>query len=336
MKYNQSGFQVTQKTLTLSHKHPSKIKLAFSLVYLPQGRIKQVDRYHTPTTKEWWVSFICEVEVLPYVDNGLYQAFDPGVDQIVAAVNSQGKTLLIPNRRPDKYWKPQLAEVQAKRDRCKKNSWRWRKYHRKLRRMQRKSSNQIKDFQHWVSNKIVKNIKANTLIFGKPEVKRMAQHQRSGGNKATRTLHYALQNTGSISRFIELVTYKAQRKGKKVILVDEAYSTQVCPCCGTVEPHTLDERFVECVHCGFQADRDLAASINIMARFYLEKDRYEGLCHEPSVNEELFFQQWKGLLRHTAQGKTKVSLSSYWARFGGLAVQILIPHPRVPMGSPAL
>ena len=72
--------------------------------------------------------------------------------------------------------------------------------------------------------------------------------------------------------------------------------------------------------------RDLAAAINILAKFYLTKTSFENLLHEPSVNEESFFQIWKGFLRQTAEGKTKVPIADFWQRFGGLAGKEISPH----------
>ena len=322
LKYNQSGFQVRQEVLTLSHNHPSNVKLAFQLPYLPTGMIKQVELYHDRRTKHWFVSFNCQVKVLEYYDNGLYQAFDTGINNIVSAVNSQGKFLQIKNRRPEKYWRPKIAAVMAKRDRCKKFSRRWRWYNQKLYRMVRKLTNQLRDFQHWLSNKLVRNTKANTLIFGKSAVKQMAQKNQGTGtgqtNQAQKTLHYSLQNTGTISRFVEFVAYKAQRLGKKVIQINEAYTTQICAKCGHQRKRPLSERTIACNNCGQHLDRDLNSALNILAGFYLQKDRLADLLQKPSVNEESFFRQWKGFLRQTANGKTKVPLSRFWMRFSGL------------------
>ena len=193
--------------------------------------------------------------------------------------------------------------------------------------MIRKLANQLRDFQHWLSQRIVINTKANTLIFGKPSVKKMAQKTKGTGKvrqtKANKTLHFSLQNTGTIARFIELVSYKAEKLGKRVLPIDEDYTTLICPRCGAMKYKLLSERTLICTNkkrnCGLIIDRDLAAAINILAKFYLTKTSYENLLHEPSVNEESFFQLWKGFLRQTAEGKTKVSLTDYWARFGGLA-----------------
>jgi len=142
--------------------------------------------------------------------------------------------------------------------------------------------------------------------------------QNWGKKKTEKTLHYALQNTGSISRFVELVAYKAKRVGKRVIPINEAYTTQICAKCGHQQKRLLSERTIICRNCGLRLDRDLNSAVNILAKFYLQKDQWAALLQEPSVNEESFFVQWKGFLRQTAHGKTKVSLSRIWMRFGGL------------------
>jgi putative transposase len=191
--------------------------------------------------------------------------------------------------------------------------------------MIRKLANQLKDWQHKISKVIVTNTKANTLIFGKSSVKQLALKVprkttlSSKHRKVPRTLRFSLQNTGSMSRFIKLVAYKAEKVGKRVILIDEAYTTQICPLCGQLEPKSLAQRFVVCSNCGYQADRDLAAAINILASFYLQKPRFDNLLQESSVNEESFFCQWKGFLRQTVNGKTKVPLAMFtWLEFSEL------------------
>jgi putative transposase len=320
LKYNQSGFKLVEDVLKLSYKHPSKVELSFKLPRFPTGIIKQVELYRDHSTGRWFVSLSHEVQVPVYHDNGLYQAFDPGIDNLVSAVNLQGQFTQFKNRRPDRYWRPKIAAVQAKRDRCKKGSRRWRWRDRKIKKMQSRLANQQRDYQHFLSNRIVANTKANTLIFGKPSVKRMASNKTGASrqDKATKTLHYSLQNTGFIIHFIEFVTYKAERLGKRVIRIDEDYTTQTCPACGTIEKKKLSDRVIACGNCGYSNDRDLAASLNLLASFLVQKDRFDDLLHEPSVNEDLFLLKWKGFLRQTAKGKTKVSLASFWQRFGGL------------------
>ena len=56
--------------------------------------------------------------------------------------------------------------------------------------------------------------------------------------------------------------------------------------------------------------------MNIVVAMVIRKN----LWHKPRVNRES--DEWShplGFLRHTAEGKMKVSLSGFWMRFGGLA-----------------
>ncbi|MCK5050068.1 MAG: transposase, partial [Candidatus Heimdallarchaeota archaeon] len=266
--YNQSGFKLHDDLLTLSHKHFSGTELSFELKYEPIGDIIQVELYQDHKNR-WYVSIICEVEVPPYFDNGLYQAFDPGIENIVSAVNLHGKHLQFANRRTDLYWKDKIAEAQARRDFCKNKSRRWHFYNKKLVSMKRKLRDQLKDFQHKISKVCVENTKANTLIVGKASVKKMAQKKVNGSSKANKTkktLNHSLQNTGSMSRFTEFLTYKAKKVGKRVIEISERNTTKTCSKCGKKEKRKLSDRVIKC-NCGNNMDRDLNSAVNILLRF---------------------------------------------------------------------
>ncbi|MFX0171136.1 MAG: hypothetical protein ACFE9L_04390 [Candidatus Hodarchaeota archaeon] len=87
--------------------------------------------------------------------------------------------------------------------------------------MKRKQTNQLRDFQHKISKAIVTHTRANTLIVGDLAVKNMARKKKTNkknkiitGN-ISKTLHHSLQNTGSITRFTQFLTYKAEKTGKK-------------------------------------------------------------------------------------------------------------------------
>ncbi|MHA2272641.1 MAG: RNA-guided endonuclease InsQ/TnpB family protein [Candidatus Hodarchaeales archaeon] len=318
--YNQSGFKVDKGILKLSHKHPSRVPLTFQLALPVSGNVKQVE-IKFDSKSRWFASITYEFEPLAYFDNGQYLAIDPGVDNIVTAVNLQGKFTQITNKRMDKYWRPKIAAVQARRDRCQKKSRKWHGYNRKLAKMRRREANQRRDWQHFIAKVVVTNTKANTIIIGNPEPKKMASTKgqrpkpkeaseisprhntkekptKSYRTKADRTLSYSLQNTGSMRRFTDLLAYKAEKLGKRVIKVPEQFTTQICCNCGHQEFHSLSDRELSCGNCGFQIDRDENAAINIMVLFLVQKGLFEGLLPEPSVTEESFLQKWKGFLRY--------------------------------------
>ena len=68
----------------------------------------------------------------------------------------------------------------------------------------------------------------------------------------------------SWNRFRTYVTYKAESAGRKVVLVNPAYTSQMCSGCGSIVKKGLSERIHNCLRCGLIMDRDLNASKNIL------------------------------------------------------------------------
>ena len=66
-------------------------------------------------------------------------------------------------------------------------------------------------------------------------------------------------------RFREILTYKAENAGIKLIIADRFYpSSKTCSCCGAVKQTLkLTERVFVCNECGLEIDRDLNASLNL-------------------------------------------------------------------------
>ena len=269
--YNQSGFKIDENSIVFSHKHPSAIPLKFKIDYSSSNgeKIKQVEIFNDSREK-WFITLSIEFNEPAYIDNGLYQAIDLGIINITTAVNSSGKFIQIKNQRADLYWKNKMEEVQSWRDHCKKYSKKWHFYNKKLKQMQRKLANQMRDFQHKISKKIVENTRANTIIIGDLDIKDMSRHEKDTGNprqnKARKTLHHSLQNTGSMGRFAEFLTYKAEKIGKRVTRIDESMTTKTCCVCGKIRHRKLSERTIIC-DCGNILDRDKNSAVNIMIRF---------------------------------------------------------------------
>jgi len=286
MVYNQSGFKCCSNKIRLSHKY-DKTSLEFDI---PEkfkfSKIYQISIYQKDN--DLYVSVTYDKEVKPYVDNGLYQAFDLGVTK-QTCVNIHGKFKEFKNQRPDKYWEKRIEEVQAKRDHCKKYSRKWNFYHKSLKYMKRKSSNQLRDFQHKMSRKIVDNTKSNTIIVGDLSVKDMSKKENKIpklSKKANKSVHRSMQNTGTIGRFVKYLTYKSEIEGKKTIDICERGTTITCCCCGKQHDMPITKRIMDC-DCGNVIDRDKNSSINIMLRFLSQNGLWTA------------YQQFVGNLRQT-------------------------------------
>jgi putative transposase len=69
----------------------------------------------------------------------------------------------------------------------------------------------------------------------------------------------------SWNQFLQILTYKAVEAGRKVGLVDPAYTSQQCFKCGYREKKEISERKHFCKLCGYSTSRDFNASQNILA-----------------------------------------------------------------------
>ncbi|MCX9027087.1 MAG: transposase, partial [Candidatus Methanoperedens sp.] len=162
-----------------------------------------------------------------------------------------------------------------------------------------KCSNQIKDIQHKLTRKMVDNTKANTIIVGDLDVKEMAQSKSTKlSKKAKKSLNRSTQNNGYLSQFVGFLTYKAALIGKKVIEIDERYTSKKCYVCGKKHDMPLWKRTMEC-DCGNVIDRDKNSAIFIMLRFLSQNAMWTG------------YQQFVDNLRKTGLMLPKQAPSTY-------------------------
>ena len=65
--------------------------------------------------------------------------------------------------------------------------------------------------------------------------------------------------------FRQLLQSKAVDAGKEAVLVNPAYTSKTCSCCGSIKDDLeLSDRWYDCAYCGLSLDRDHNAAINIL------------------------------------------------------------------------
>ncbi|MFA5394943.1 MAG: transposase [Methanogenium sp.] len=284
--YNQSGFKIKNGVIQFSHKI-NDTALAFDIDNkYDELSIKQVEIVNDNPYKARGKFFICityeQATEKEYVDNGKYQAIDLGITKIVTAVNIEGQFFEVKTPRTDKYWNPKIDAAKSRRDHClggkrgQKKSKKYLRIAKAVSRMSRKKANQIKDFQHKLARKMVENTQANTIIVGDLAVQDMAKPKE--GEKKTKKqkgLNRSTQGLGNLSRFPQLLTYKAELVGKKVIRVSEKDTSKTCSCCGKKHSMPTSIRVMSC-DCGNIIDRDRNSAINIMKRFLSQNALWTG------------------------------------------------------------
>jgi len=79
-------------------------------------------------------------------------------------------------------------------------------------------------------------------------------------------------------KFREWLEYFGVVYGVPVIAVNPSYTSQDCSNCGQTVVKTLSSRTHKCPHCGFMADRDFNAALNIL-KLALKEWAFSGGAH---------------------------------------------------------
>jgi len=165
-----------------------------------------------------------------------------------------------------------LGKLNHMLSRCVKNSKRYKRLKRAKRRMLMKTNNQIKDCNHKITNELVKFVKQNNIskvIIG--DIK--------GIEKNTRKKNFGNKHNGRLSKWnygehIRQIKYKLDSIGVDVELINEAYTSQTCPCCG--KRNKCKTRNYRCT-CGYKCHRDIHGARNILNKYIYKKIYTEGL-----------------------------------------------------------
>ena len=129
---------------------------------------------------------------------------------------------------------------------------------RRIKTIGRKESRFRKDINHVISKKLVEKAKGNLCALALEELKginKRAAVRKSSRNERMSWSFYQLRN------FIE---YKALEAGVTVVMVPAPYTSQTCSECGHCEKgNRKSQSSFNCKNCGFAANADYNASLNI-------------------------------------------------------------------------
>jgi putative transposase len=228
------------------------------------AKIKQI--ILTKEINGWYASVQFETNqhrVVPASDSQTV-GIDLGV-KIFAAL-STGE--LIANPRIAECFSRKLRIEQRSLARKKKGGYNWRKQAVRVAMVQQKIARCRNDWQHKVSTRLVSS-------YGGFVVEGLRVGNMTKSAKGT------LENPGSMisqksglnrslldiapSMFVEKLEYKCKWNGRGFQKINPAYTSQTCSVCGHVskENRKTQSAFV-CVSCGYTANADLNASVNIL------------------------------------------------------------------------
>ena len=218
--------------------------------YLPEDGVKIVSATISETAGRWFVSLAVEQETAePEARTEPVIGVDLGVK--VLATCSDG--VVYENPRPLKMTQRKVKRLQRAVSRRQKGSQNRKKAVRRLARAHYRVACVRRNAIHQATTAITK--RAGTVVLEDLNVRGMLKNRCLAG---------AIGDSG-FGEFRRQVEYKQAWTGGQVVIADRWLpSSKTCSCCGAVkEKLKLSERTFRCEACGFTADRDLNAAVNL-------------------------------------------------------------------------
>ena len=202
-----------------------------------------------------------------------------GIDlgEIHLAVSHDGEQCHILNGRKfrsvRRYQNKLKAELSHMIDTKKRGSNHRKRLVRSKRRQLKKIEDQMTDILHKQTTRLISTLYSEgvqILVIGDL---RDIRKDLDYGRKANQKIHQMV--SGKVRW---MLSYKAERLGMKVVLQNEAYTTQTCPACGKRKKPA--GRMYRCP-CGFSYHRDGVGALNIRAKYLEENTPVVGVMASP-------------------------------------------------------
>jgi putative transposase len=220
----------------------------------------------------WYVTLTLEDKAVPEFVSEVESCWDNSVGIDVGlekfASDSDGNFEPIPQHFRKSEAK--LARLQQKVATAKKGSRARKLLVRKVARLHQKVTRQRQQFHFETAGKILD--KADVVFVENLKVKNMSRRAKPkqdetgkflpNGQAAKSGLNKSIADAGW-SQFIDILTFKAEKAGQRVVKVAPYGTSQHCAVCLNKVPKELSERWHSCPHCGNEMDRDTNAAILI-------------------------------------------------------------------------
>ena len=161
-----------------------------------------------------------------------------------------------------------------------KPSLRWRKARKAVSKLQRKVSNQRKNWQHQITSDIASRYDIG--VTEELQVKNMTRKAKKGSKRKRQKagLNKSVLDVG-MSALNKMISYKIEAKGGLLLILDtkKLKPSQRCPNCGKVHKQWADlsNRYHICDNCGFEVERDKGSAL-VMYQTALSRQPGDGIA----------------------------------------------------------
>jgi putative transposase len=224
----------------------------------------------------WYATISLEDKSVPaFKTEGIEATFDNSIgldavlDKDTFLATSEGQ--LISARKAFRKNENKLAKVSQRKAATKKGSTARRKLAKKQGKLHQKIARSRKNHHFKVATELSKQ-DFKVYFVEDLNLKNLTKRNKA---KQVENGHYLPNNQSSKSglnksfldagfgQFIDILSYKVEKTGSKVVKVKPNYTSQICSNCDAYVPKSLSERIHHCPECQITLDRDINASINI-------------------------------------------------------------------------
>ena len=218
---------------------------------------KGIEIIHDKTTDTYSLHYPVDVDYFPTTDRrgdnqaryevaeeNRFISLDPGVRKFMVGYDPKGKCVIF-GEGANKELSSLLYKIDASEDSQMRN------------RLFRRIHNLVEEL-HWKTiTYLITNY--DTIILPDFRISGMVKGKKLA--KITKRLLYMF----SFNSFRQKLEWKCRIYNKKLVIVDESYTSKTCGGCGVLNNVGSSEKYT-CKKCGFNCDRDVNGSRNIMIK----------------------------------------------------------------------
>lgn len=200
---------------------------------------------HIPMSKEF--------EQLDYSNINNVVGIDLGINFLATTYDSQGKTTFFKGRSI-KHKRGRYKTLRKELQQRQTPSAR-----KRIQQIGQRENRYVTDVNHQITKALVEKYPKGTL-FVLEDLTNVRQ-----ATEKVHVNHRYVSVSWSFYQFRQLLEYKAQLYGHKVIVVPPQYTSQTCPKCGHIDKHNRNKKThtFNCRNCSYQSNDDRVASMNL-------------------------------------------------------------------------
>lgn len=274
--YPQSGFWLDKK-LNVAPFGEINIKKHREI----EGKVKTLTIKRESSGK-WFAVFCAGTKPeTPKINNGGAVGLDLGLINLATLSNGE----IIKNPRQFRKFEKELAEVQRRLSKKKRGSQNRKKTRHKVAITHEKIANTRTDYLHKQANSLLSHY--SLIAMEDLKIRGMAEQ---GHGKNIYDASWGL--------LTNILCYKAESAGSRVVFVDPKDTTKTCSNCGEKADLCLWDRTYNCPSCGLELDRDVNAARNILMR------ATQGACGSNACGDETIVSSLKQEAMTLPQGRS--------------------------------